>query len=57
MMTKSTIRHPHERNKEGKGSYASVNGLTLYYEVQGSGKPLVLLHGGRIFGLEAKRDV
>jgi pimeloyl-ACP methyl ester carboxylesterase len=27
-------------------AYASVNGLQLYYEVHGSGKPLVLLHGG-----------
>jgi pimeloyl-ACP methyl ester carboxylesterase len=26
--------------------YAPVNGLQLYYEVHGSGKPLVLLHGG-----------
>ena len=28
------------------GSYATVNGLKLYYEVHGSGRPLVLLHGG-----------
>jgi pimeloyl-ACP methyl ester carboxylesterase len=28
------------------GSYAPVNGLSLYYEVHGTGKPLVLLHGG-----------
>jgi pimeloyl-ACP methyl ester carboxylesterase len=28
------------------GSYASVNGLNLYYEIHGAGKPLVLLHGG-----------
>src|SRR3984893_2276200 len=27
-------------------AYAPVNGLQLYYEIQGSGKPLVLLHGG-----------
>ena len=27
-------------------AYASVNGLQLYYEVSGSGRPLVLLHGG-----------
>ena len=26
--------------------YASVNGLELYYEIHGSGEPLVLLHGG-----------
>jgi pimeloyl-ACP methyl ester carboxylesterase len=26
--------------------YAPVNGLNMYYEVHGSGRPLVLLHGG-----------
>lgn len=31
---------------KGKGRYAEVNGIKLYYEIQGSGKPLVLLHGG-----------
>jgi len=31
---------------KGKGRYADVNGIKLYYEIQGSGKPLVLLHGG-----------
>ncbi len=28
------------------GQYAEVNGLKMYYEVHGSGRPLVLLHGG-----------
>lgn len=28
------------------GKYAPVNGLNMYYEVHGAGKPLVLLHGG-----------
>ena len=27
------------------GSYASVNGLKMYYEVHGSGRPLALLEG------------
>jgi pimeloyl-ACP methyl ester carboxylesterase len=27
-------------------TYASVNGLQLYYEIRGRGRPLVLLHGG-----------
>ena len=27
-------------------AYASVNGLHLYHEIRGSGRPLVLLHGG-----------
>jgi pimeloyl-ACP methyl ester carboxylesterase len=30
----------------GTGQYADVNGINLYYEVHGSGRPLVLLHGG-----------
>jgi pimeloyl-ACP methyl ester carboxylesterase len=28
------------------GSYADVNGLKMYYEIHGAGKPVVLLHGG-----------
>jgi pimeloyl-ACP methyl ester carboxylesterase len=28
------------------GNYASVNGITLYYEIHGTGKPLIMLHGG-----------
>jgi pimeloyl-ACP methyl ester carboxylesterase len=28
------------------GHYAAVNGLKLYYEIHGSGRPLVLIHGG-----------
>ena len=29
-----------------EGRYADVNGLHLYYELHGAGRPLVLLHGG-----------
>ena len=28
------------------GKYASVNGINLYYEIHGTGKPLIMLHGG-----------
>ena len=28
-----------------QGSYVSVNGLSMYYEIHGEGQPLVLLHG------------
>src|SRR5690242_11657662 len=28
------------------GRYATVNGLKMYYEIHGSGQPLVLIHGG-----------
>ncbi|HWJ52592.1 MAG TPA: alpha/beta hydrolase [Propionibacteriaceae bacterium] len=30
----------------GTGAYAEVNGINLYYEILGSGRPMVLLHGG-----------
>src|SRR6266566_9856701 len=43
----------HERRRENvttdtdqQKGYASVNGLDLYYEIRGSGEPLVLLPGG-----------
>jgi pimeloyl-ACP methyl ester carboxylesterase len=31
---------------EPLSGYASVNGLQLYYQIHGSGEPLILLHGG-----------
>jgi pimeloyl-ACP methyl ester carboxylesterase len=31
---------------KGLGRYAQVNGLNLYYETLGTGRPLILLHGG-----------
>jgi len=49
-----------------KSGYAPVNSLQLYYEIHGTGKPLVLLHGGlgsiEMFGpvlsaLAASREV
>ena len=30
----------------GAGHYAEVNGLNLYYETHGAGRPMILLHGG-----------
>src|SRR5436309_3492872 len=33
-------------NARAAGRYADVNGLKLYYEIHGSGRPLILLHGG-----------
>lgn len=32
-------------NNPAAGHYASVNGISLYYETYGSGKPLLMLHG------------
>jgi pimeloyl-ACP methyl ester carboxylesterase len=47
--TKSPRLCLHFRENEVKqtanGKYAEVNGLKMYYEIHGSGKPLVLLHG------------
>ena len=34
----------------GTGTYAEVNGLNLYYESHGTGRPLILLHGGLFSG-------
>jgi pimeloyl-ACP methyl ester carboxylesterase len=31
---------------KGTGQYADVNGINLYYETHGAGRPLILLHGG-----------
>ena len=28
------------------GKYTTVNGINLYYEIHGTGKPLIMLHGG-----------
>ena len=47
-----------------KSDYSEVNGLKMYYEIYGEGKPLVLIHGagstiqssfGRIIPQFAKR--
>ena len=44
-------------NKEA-GSYKEVNGIKMYYEIYGSGKPLLLLHGsgGSIRNAKPKID-
>ena len=49
---------------KGTGQYAEVNGINLYFETHGAGRPLILLHGGlgsgEMFGpilpLLAERD-
>jgi pimeloyl-ACP methyl ester carboxylesterase len=35
-----------ESSAQNKGNYATVNGLKMYYEIHGTGSPLVLIHGG-----------
>jgi pimeloyl-ACP methyl ester carboxylesterase len=41
-----TISESPTATTHDSGRYADVNGIRLYYEVHGSGRPLVLLHGG-----------
>jgi pimeloyl-ACP methyl ester carboxylesterase len=43
-MAMTATDRTNETNDVGK--YAHVNGIDLYYEIHGTGKPLVLLHGG-----------
>lgn len=45
-MVKSTSPDPPEQHQDAPGHYALVNGLTMYYELHGTGQPLVLLPGG-----------
>jgi len=35
---------------EDVGAYAAVNGINLYYQTHGSGRPVILLHGGLMSG-------
>ena len=42
-VSKDTVSR--QEMKPDESGYADVNGLKLYYEVYGSGKPLILLHG------------
>jgi pimeloyl-ACP methyl ester carboxylesterase len=44
--TQAQITPPAGDAIKGNGRYANVNGIKLYYEIHGSGRPLVLLHGG-----------
>ncbi|WP_259070327.1 alpha/beta fold hydrolase [Mucilaginibacter sp. X4EP1] len=35
-----------QANAQTAGKYADVNGIKMYYEIHGTGTPLILLHGG-----------
>src|SRR6186713_145332 len=35
-----------EIKQDSTSGYASVNGLKMYYEIHGTGTPLILIHGG-----------
>ncbi|MFN8417642.1 MAG: alpha/beta fold hydrolase [Anaerolineae bacterium] len=42
----TSVESSKAQGNAGTGKYAAVNGLNLYYEVHGTGQPLILLHGG-----------
>jgi len=44
--TEQQAEGPWGGKTQGVGNYADVNGIRLYYEIQGTGYPLILLHGG-----------
>jgi len=44
--TRRDAEGPWGGKTNGVGKYADVNGTKLYYEIHGTGRPLILLHGG-----------
>lgn len=44
-MTSQTTTE-NQTKQDSSSGYATVNGLKMYYEIHGQGKPLVLVHGG-----------
>lgn len=44
LTAQTEVKTPYGNNPE-VGHYKQINGIKMYYEVYGSGKPLVLLHG------------
>src|SRR5438874_10363778 len=43
---RTTVTTDRTTEANGTGAYADVNGMNLYYESHGAGRPLILLHGG-----------
>src|SRR5256884_1207523 len=43
---RTTVTTNRTTEAKGTGEYAEVNGINLYYETHGGGRPLILLHGG-----------
>ena len=41
-----TIGHHTTGTERAGGSYVEANGVHAYYEDEGTGEPLILLHGG-----------
>jgi pimeloyl-ACP methyl ester carboxylesterase len=45
-MTANAAMQTDRASADGKGRYATVNGVDLYYEIHGAGEPLIMLAGG-----------
>src|SRR6202171_2681408 len=43
---RTTMKTDWSTDTKATGQYAEVNGINLYYETHGAGRPLILLHGG-----------
>src|SRR5437868_11936438 len=46
VMGRCQVTNAQTKGMKTKTGYANVNGIKLYYEIHGEGKPLVLIHGG-----------
>ena len=42
----SQMKTSNETKQNGTSGYVAVNGLQMYYEIHGTGTPLILIHGG-----------
>ena len=48
MLFSTVFQSNGQHSKPSASGYAPVNGIKVYYEVYGKGKPIVLLHGAFI---------
>lgn len=46
LLAMATAGRPAMAEEAAKSGYAEVNGLKYYYEIRGTGEPLLVLHGG-----------
>jgi pimeloyl-ACP methyl ester carboxylesterase len=46
LTTMDTTQTKEKNTSAFKADYANVNGIKMYYEIHGSGQPMVLIHGG-----------
>ena len=46
LMAASVSAHAQPNSTAFRSRYAPVNGLKMYYEIHGTGQPLILVHGG-----------